>query len=91
MLINDSPLLGWAHHTPKHSPTVFLGPAPSLLNYVGEGMRQSVRMEWSAIGIGEYIGRLAPVGLESFPFLPLSHFEPGKQGCRARRQAYETP
>ena len=28
MLINDSPLLGWAHHTPKHSPTVFLGRAP---------------------------------------------------------------
>ena len=29
MLINDSPLLGWAHHTPKYSPTVFLGRAPS--------------------------------------------------------------
>ena len=27
MLINDSPLLDWAHHTPKHSPTVFLGRA----------------------------------------------------------------
>ena len=27
MIINDSPLLDWAHHTPKHSPTVFLGRA----------------------------------------------------------------
>ena len=31
MLINDSPLLDWAHHTPKHSPTVFLGRAASEL------------------------------------------------------------
>ena len=27
LLINDSPLLDWAHHTPNHSPTVFLGQA----------------------------------------------------------------
>ena len=37
MLINDSPLLDWAHHTPKHSPTVFLGRAARAAEEVGAG------------------------------------------------------
>ena len=39
LLINDSPLLDWAHHTPKHSPTVFLGRAPRESD--GSGSAQS--------------------------------------------------
>ena len=44
MLINDSPLLDWAHHTPKHSPTVFLGRAA---RECGEGYVHRCRKEFS--------------------------------------------
>ena len=33
MLINNSPLLDWPHHTPKRPPTVFLGRAPRANGY----------------------------------------------------------
>ena len=59
MLINDSPLLDWAHHTPKHSPTVFLGRAARIL-----APKALAHYEVGEVEEAEtYIGRLVELGV----------------------------
>ena len=57
MLINDSPLLDRAHHTHKHSPTVFLGRAASW----GNSINGIVRMD--GVAKNTVLKLLADLGL----------------------------